>query len=396
VALDHVSGLRRFIVPRDSALHRWTRGATVGLALLIVLLFLLSSAGVTIGSPIAALSRAASSSRSSVGFAPPAESADHGVLTHCLVGYAYVDAYDPADGYIYVLGANWHNGQSAIFVVKPPCTQIKTIDTGNGDYSDLVGVAYDPLTKEMVVTDIYAGEVYVLQGTSIVKTVSTPSVANGGGNLAWDGAIGSILIPDEFGVTVLHLKLVNGKTKATVHADRFDKSNASFGTGNIPISELVADGYIFSAGHRVRVFNDRTFAYVGAFNVGVGGIGNVLYYGSLVWNPTTHTIVMGGGNSVILLDAKSIASHKFTYRTLSYHAFQRDWVFDVAYSPATRQIYVTVELGAEVFKLSDSGKLTHVYLGKVAVNNLTGLAYDPVNHEMYVCSSLPPALYVIR
>jgi hypothetical protein len=387
----------------ESRLPRWSGIFSVSLATLIVLLFVSSSAGAAISSPFTAHNSVAVPEGSSAGPAPSVDSANTTVLARCLYSdyYLSADAYDPANGYIYAVGGSTSASDpsgSGIVIIKPPCTLVKLVVTGqssSGYSSNPVGVVYDPVTKEMVVTDNEAPAIYVLRGTSIVKTLTLPAPANGGGNLAWDGSIDSVLIPDEFGVTVLHLELVNGKTRATWDVDRFDKSDASLGTGNIPVAELVADGYIFSAGNRVDVFNDRTLAYVGSFHHLCTGCDGGTE--SLAWDPVLNAVVLGGGTySVAFLAVNSIASGKFAVTHLAYAGLLSDGVSAVVYSPATQKVYLTQLDGADVLMLSKSGGLTHVFLGNQTAGDLEGMAYDPVSKVIYVCAWGPPAaLYVI-
>jgi DNA-binding beta-propeller fold protein YncE len=390
-------------VRSESALPRWSAIFLASLAMLIVLLFVFSSAGAAIASPFTAANAVAIRSGSSAGPAPSIDSANSGVLARCLFSdYLSADAYDPADGYIYALGSG-EFGNVVIVIVEPPCTEIKSIVTGTPDYSDLAGVAYDPLTKEMIVTDIFAPAIYVLQGTSIVKTL--PGVFNGGKNPAWDGAIGSLLIPDLTGVSVLHLYEVQGTTRATVAFDRLDPSDCVT-YGNCPSAVLVADGYIFAAGNDyvspsppggngVDVFNDRTLAYVGSFH-----LGDFANWDELAADPLDHSVVLGrgvvaSGDSVLFLDVNSIASHKFTVIHFSAQDERRigGAVWAVAYSPAMKTVYVTTA-GDEVWAFSQSGVLTQITLGKNA--SVYGLTYDPVGRDMYVVSWGPPGLYVTR
>jgi DNA-binding beta-propeller fold protein YncE len=116
-------------------------------ALLFTVLAGLSFAGVASASPVPALNLSAHSSGASPGFVARSESANRGLRTSCPVGGAYSDAFDPADGYVYVA-----NGWSAnISIVKPPCTVVRTVTPSDAIFP--YGSAYDPLVKAMVVTD---------------------------------------------------------------------------------------------------------------------------------------------------------------------------------------------------------------------------------------------------
>jgi hypothetical protein len=359
------------------------------LAFLIALLFLLSSAGATIASP----STVHPSSGGSVVSSPiPVASiarADPKILASCHIGAgAETDAYDPADGYVYVtLGAS-------ISIVKPVCTVVKTVYLSGGSLP--YGIAYDPVTKEIVATGFNGfGFAFVLQGTSLVKTVR---LGDNCPNLdAWDSAVEAMLIADYCpsgfggpgGVTLLYLVEVAGVTHATVILDAFDQ-------GNDLNAILVDDGYVFSAGNNVDVFNDQTLAFIGSFAVSVG----TFDFDTLTWDPLNDTVVLGvltgqqSSHSVLFLNADSIQSAKFTFKYFVTHDILRYGAGGVAYSPATHSVYFAAFLGNDVWELTKSGELTHVYLGPNATPQ--GMTYDPSNQDLYVCGPGTSMLYVIH
>ena len=357
--------------------------------------------GFLAGSPSMA---ASASTGSPMGLTSSVELAKSSVLTSCPVGQNPMsDAYDPADGYVYV--SNFDN----ISIVKPPCSVVKTVSIPGDD--DPYGIAYDPLAKEIVaIEQAYAVDsALVLRGTSLVTIVSL-----GGAGYhcpsyeSYDPASGTMLIADmgQFcaaggglrgGIDILNLSIVGGITRASVILDAFDR-------GNDPENVLVADGYIFSAGgsevFHVDVFSDRTFAYLGSFVVkGPCEIFCGAPLERLAWDPLNDTVVMVGLNSVfresvIFLNANSVDSGKFTF---SYLPIPASNVFGVAYSPATQEIYIAgVWTGDSVLELSRSGALTYVYLSPGA--GADALTYDPVDRDMYVCGygndTIPPTLYV--
>jgi len=373
-------------------------------AALVASLFVFSSAGAAVGSPSKTPGASASSSGSSVGLAASSDSTGPKLLNSCTVeGQATDVAYDPADGYVYVT----NQGEGGLFpndtisIVKPPCTVLKTLSTANGFYGPNE-IAYDPLTREIVATDPYAGLAYVLQGTSLVKTVTLAASGLFGcpGGVAWDPAVDAMLVADSIytgscargpgfgGVDLLYLSEKNGLTQASFKLDAFDP-------GNSPGVVLVADGYIFSAGQTVDVFNDRTLAYMGSFAVGVYPLDL-----ALAWDPLDNTVVLGREacgvgpyDNVLFLNADSIQSGKFTFSQLHAHGILWCGAGGVAYSPATREVYVTSFGGYDVWAVSKTGALTHVYLGPRG--GALGLAYDPVTHDMYVCAGTD-TLFVIH
>jgi DNA-binding beta-propeller fold protein YncE len=291
----------------------------------------------------------------------------------------YYGSYDPADGYLY-----FSSGESLIYIVSPLCHVVKTITTRAGS-SDF-GVAYDPLTKEILVTDEGEGLAFVLQGTKLVKTVNLGKDAYFPSFEAWDGAIDAMLVAGDYGggVDLVYLTLVDGATRAKVVLNDFD-------TENSPSAVLVADGYIFSAGDTVNVFNERTLAYIGTFPI-IGSTEN-----SLAWDPLNNTVVLGEqtdgvstSRSVLFLNANSIQSGRFTFEYLTTHNILYGGAADVAYSPADHDVYITAAGGVDVWALTSSGSLYHVYLENYG--GVNGLVYDPSIHEMYVCGDF---LYVV-
>jgi hypothetical protein len=381
--------------------HRAQRAAALGIVL--VLPVILSFAGAAITAPSDASYAGASATIQSLLMAASTEPGRAGVLANCSIGYGqftYYDAYDPADGYLYVTSSN-SSVEGAIFIVKPPCTLVSTITPG-GYNSVPYGVVYDPLTKEMVVTDSEAGVAYVLRDTVLVRTVSLGGVYECPSLAAWDPAVDAVLIADSGGacegggygpdgVSVLHLSIVDGVTRVSAMRSAFDR-------GDYPTDVLVADGYIFTVGADVKVFNDRSFAYLGEFPVGLGlgGASQLDIFGTLAWDPLNDTVVLGIGNyypgygmghggSVHFLNAHGINSGQFTSNEYPADGILHGGVGQVVYSPATEEVYLTSDDGPNVWELNESGVLTHVFLGRGSDG--LGLTYDPLNHDMYVCGS---------
>jgi hypothetical protein len=380
---------------------RWTTTAVVSLTLLLTVVFVLSSAG-----PHSVLPPVSGASTISSGAAPiiglSGGSGNAGVLASCSVGDDYGPSqptYDPADGYIYV------TSDIGISIVKPPCTVVKTIHTPEDEAEFVVyGTAYDPLTKEVVVTDWYRGAEFVLRGTSLVTTVHVGGwEVHCPGLEAWDPAVKAILITDagascggeggSGGIDILHLSIVGGTTLASTIVDAFDQ-------GNSPTAVLVADGYVFSAGIQVNVYNDRTFAYVGSFAL-AGPNPALGESGALAWDPINDTVVLGLAyvvprDSVIFLNASSISYREFTFHRWHTENILDGGVAGVGYSPATQKVYLTAESGPEVWELSRSGKVSHISL-ETASDGISGsgITYDPESHDTYV-SDAWGTLYVLR
>ena len=322
------------------------------------------------------------------------ESSSGGVVASCPVEAAWSDAYDAANGYVYVASA-----YGGVFVVKPPCNVVRSILPNALGF----GTIYDPVTRDIVVSDSADVVAYVIHGDSVEKTV------NLGFDLqhqhcpdfeAWDAAIESVLIadgcpsvgpPSGGGVDVLRLTTAGGATHVSVRLDAFDRNNG-------PTAVLVADGYVFSAGNTVDVFDAKSFRFVGDF--AVNGPGNpVGGTNTLGWDPLTQTVILGRGDvtghgSVVFLNVTSVPSGRFTFNYPSLPGILWGGVGGVAYSPSTRNIYLTAEGGYDVWEIGGGESLSHVYLGELSEPQ--GLTFDPDNQDMYVCGFGSSTLYVIR
>jgi hypothetical protein len=376
---------RLWVVGRRDRWDLRPEAVGVGLVWMAPLIILISSAGFATGLSSSMSQVSTSTSVSSPGLAASVESAHSGVLASCSGPdgiYASAEAYDAADGYLYT-----ENGASyPISIVKPPCDFVKYVNPPGPEFIPS-GIGYDPLTKEIVVAGQNAnngdGVLTVIQGTAIVEIIE---LANGDcpGIGSWDPAVSAMLLADPCrGIDLLYLTEVNGVTRGAVIFGAFDGANR-------PGAVLVADGYIFSAGKTVDVFNDRTLASVGSFSV----TDSDQHYGSpaayfLAWDPLNDTVVLGylfgiPREAVMFLNADSIESGKFTHSTLPLY-FQGLGVDGVGYSPATEEVYFSPYSAASqcpVFELSKSGEVSRAFLGDGA--EPTGLTYDPVSHDMYV------------
>jgi len=292
------------------------------------------------------------------------------LVTNCSTEGTFAAAYDPANGYLYVVA------QFDVVIVAPTCTIVKTITSiGLGQ---LNGIAYDPSTKDMVALDL-AGFADVIHGTEWVKKVTL--YAHGSNSFpysdAWDPAVGAMLIANAGnGVDLLYLATVNGSTKAAVVLDAFDN-------GNDPTEILVADGYVFSAGNHVDVFNERTLRYLGSFYVG-----NI--FSAIAWDPLNRTVVVGevtgvAPHEVYFLNADSVATRTFTSHNLPVRNVLTAGVGGLAYSPYDHDLYISALGGQDVWILSPFGSLQHVYL-RGGGGFVFGLAYDPADHDVYAAT----------
>ncbi len=317
-------------------------------------------------------------------------------------GWPKVDAaYDPADGYMYVAVFDALTvPYGEIFVVQDPCTVVKKIILPYG--ADVYGpgtMAYDPVIKAMVAIDDFNQVADILRGGQLVQSFGGfgqyPSHVPH--SIAWDPSRGVMLVGDLIGpvngVDLLYLNESNGTLSHAIVLDAFDH-------GNAPNSILVADGYIFSTGNRVDVFNDTTFAYVGTYP-------NLSGFWDLTWDPLNDTVVGAyafapypphpENYSLVFLNVSSIQHNSFTYRFLHTTDILIDGIGGVAYSPSDHNIYFDAEGGYDLWYLTPHGKLGHVWIenppkGGYGDGILWGVAYDAENQDMYVCGS---SLYVV-
>lgn len=353
------------------------------IAALIVLLYLLSSTGNAIASLSPMPGTLVRSSEVSPVRGAAGGPVGREILSSCaLAGAIGPEVYDPANGDLYI-GAFYPQSVpgSLVYVVKPPCDVIAMVNITGG--IGLSGMAYDPITKEVVVGPTVESTIaYVIEGTVLVANITLlpfgPTCFEGSPTV-WDPAADAVLIGICAGVTLLHLAIVDGVTTTTVIPN-------AFAVGDYPTALLVADGYIFAASNTVLVFNDRTLAYIGSFpGLSIYGGG---FCTSLAWDPLENSVVVGVciGNPVIgpvvFLNANGIGSGHYTLSRLKAPGILNGGVGDVAYSPTTREVYLTAALGNDVWEVGESGALTHVYLGQGA--EPFPLAYDPSNHDMYV------------
>lgn len=255
------------------------------------------------------------------------------VITSCpdLAG-AITDTYNPKNGYRYV---GEGSAPAEILVVKPFCHVIKTIPSSRPLLSEWVdGFVFDPLTDEMVAFDA-GGLAYVLQGTSLVDTVSLGAPSLHCPSLgSWDSALSTIAVADYCGggVDLLYLSEVNGTPKGTTVLEAFDH-------GNQPEGVLDAGGYIFAAGYLIDVFDQRTLAYLGSFGLGVIPTG---YLTELAWDALNHTVVIATAfdfssqsrDAVYFLHIDSIRTHAFSFGRLPIHDILNNGAGGVAYSAA--------------------------------------------------------------
>lgn len=342
--------------------------------------------------PLAGASNLSGGSRSAqIGTAVVASSGGQRVLNCSLpISLESPVTYDPADHYLYA-NTLLKFGSYGIAVVKTPCTLVKLIRLPS--YGPFISaMVYDPLTEEVVAVSNEAfGSIhsyaYVLQGTSLVKTVDFGN--RGHYSIAWDPGLAALLLAGycNANIDVLYLTEVNGVTKAAVMLNVFDQNNC-------PINILVADKYVFvvrmpganSNLNYVDVFDYRTLAYFGNFSISAPGL-----IGSMIWDPLNQTVVVGlvyfyglsAPRTVFFLNVSSVATRTFTFHALPVHDILRYGAAALAYSPADQSVYISSWGGDDVWILGSSGSFNHVYL-KGALTHLFAMIYDSAFGAMCV------------
>jgi DNA-binding beta-propeller fold protein YncE len=293
-------------------------------------------------------------------------------IASCDSDQPLADGYDPADGYVYASpGFYWVN------IVGSPCHVVKSIFINSPAF--MSAFAYDPLTREEVL--VGSSVVWIFQSVSLVKTVRL-GAGQSGSYAAWDPALDAMLIANYLGgVDLLYISDAAGVTKTAFIPNAFDE-------GNRPGAILDSGGYIFSAGKRVDVFNDRTLEFLGSFPLSSPKQG----WETMAWDPLNGTAVLTievccgdhqPDHGVYFLEANSVATRTFTYHRLS--GFLPGGPGGVIYSTARQALYITATSGG-VWILGPTGATQK--LGPDEVGAPSGLAYNSENRDVYVCTFL--------
>ncbi|MFZ1023306.1 MAG: hypothetical protein WAN87_04145 [Thermoplasmata archaeon] len=304
-------------------------------------------------------------------------------------------AFDPADGYLYL------TGYDTITIVKPPCTFVRSLFFQTDAF--IQSIAYDPLTKQMVAVAPVGEDcnpcshLFIVQGLQKVKMMdlgyytSNYTKLQWASGITWDSAVGALLISNSWdgGIDILYISQTGGSTKTQLISNDFDQER-------YPDSIQVADGYVFAPGfYGVDVFNARTLTFLGSYPVLSNSY--CLACGYVTWDPVNHTEVLGverinsvaASRDVVFLEANAIPSRAFSYHDLEVHHILEDGVGGLTYSPADHDLYIGAAEGPDVWYVTASGTLGHIYVGYVGggYNVPMGLAFDPINHDVYVCGN---------
>ena len=288
-------------------------------------------------------------------------------VTSCSVGGTPSQvAYDPLNHYLYVASGN------LISIVSSPCHVVATIYGADTIFD---GVAYDPHTKSVLVSEAYSGQLFVVSGTSVIGSFGGSFCSPG--PMAWDSAIDAMLVVDSCG----QIDEVFGTTPS---------ATTSFGECS-PVAIAVAAGYVWvsddcGAPYSVDVFSDSTLLGVGAFSLPTAPSG-------LAWDPVNHTVLVGSlfTHWMYVLYPATVATHVFKNTTFPLGTLLGTG--GVTYSPWSHFMYVTGRVGNYLWTVSSSGAVHHFDLGYGSNGML--MVYDPSNHYVYVCGSGTGRLYVV-
>lgn len=311
-------------------------------------------------------------------------------ITRCAVGsFPEYGAVDASNGYIYIANSG-NNGGGSISIIKPPCTKVGAIIPPTPPESPATpwGVVYDPFTSEVVVSDAVNGVAWVVQGLTIVKTIQLGGFGEQLGLGAWDPQAEAVLIPDAaVGVDVIDLTLAHGVTQVHVQLGAFDTNL------NGPTNLLVADGYVFSGGQNIDIFDAKTFHPEGSFPVPQGSASLT----SMAWDPLSGEAILGElststSHAAVFLNANSIATHKFTFHFLNARNILDGGAAGVAYSSADQSVLLAAFHGSDVWILSSSGELSHVYMPNTP-GGLGELFTDSANGAVYLVGYNSGLLY---
>jgi DNA-binding beta-propeller fold protein YncE len=115
-------------------------------------------------------------------------------IPHCAVGTSPSDAaYDPVNHLIYVPE---HGG---VAVIKSPCTVTHSISTPAGSLP--AAAAFDASDNDIYVVDSALNQVYVISGTTIIATVTDPSL-NVPAGIAYDPAATGVVVTNLDGASI--------------------------------------------------------------------------------------------------------------------------------------------------------------------------------------------------
>jgi YVTN family beta-propeller protein len=277
---------------------------------------------------------------------------------------AYGVALNPGDGFLYVT----NNGNSTVTVVNTGTyTVVRNIVVQDGPQT----LAYDNASQEMFVANTMNVTVSAIKGTN-TATISVGG--NGPLALAYDPLNRDMYVADSSDNNVT---LIGPSNQAT---------NISVGPSSASITAIAYNpvtGEMYFAD-----YNDQSVIVINAANnapvttIGSSSIGSNSYPSALVYDPSNGDIyVAEGDNNVTAINSANQVANTITIGTSNTTNANFD---AIAYDQKDGNIYVIDASNNNVSAINPiSGALVGV---ETFANTPNGIAYDPVNQEMYVTS----------
>jgi hypothetical protein len=301
------------------------------------------------------------------------------VLASCRVGGPQQAAFDPSNGFVYVVSFE----PNIVTILKSPCTIVKVLHLPPG--GEPFNGAYDPTTGEMYVTDIVLGQVYVIRGTNLVATIRSTSFSGASG-IAFDPFTGTMLVAGFY-----------SNEFASISGDKVVATFSGVGTTcDEPVALLVTP-------------NDRVFASTLGTNFESGGLcifsaTSYLWLANLtqscasfesIWDPEVGEVISdNSGCGYTVYDLLEV--NPTTYHVTHRFSVPVEYGFGgLAYSGKTESLYATGN--SDVWVLAPDGVFhpfrVHENLG--GSYGADGITYDPLNGDMYLCGTYSNTVYVL-
>jgi YVTN family beta-propeller protein len=275
----------------------------------------------------------------------------------------YFDAYDSSNNMVYVANSGVFT-KSSISIIRGTRV-VATIGQPPICSNDVLqGVAYDSANKLVYAADQSGDEIIVINGTSVVSTISHVVCPL---DVAYDAVDSFVLVSN-------NCELANTNTITVISGLKILRVvEMSEDRASTPAGIAYAEGKIFVANqydNNVSVISSSTLKMIGSIPVGSEPT-------EIAFDPIDHrlyvTDILSGNVSVI--DVASL-------RVVATIPVGRN-PFGVAFSPATLHVYVSNFGGDKVSIIDGLSVINTVRAGRAPV----GFAYDSVNQFMYVADN---------
>jgi DNA-binding beta-propeller fold protein YncE len=283
-------------------------------------------------------------------------------IPHCAVGTSPGDAaYDPLNHLIYVPE---HGG---VAVIKSPCTVTHSISTPAGSLPS--AAAFDASDNDIYVVDSALNQVYVISGTTIIATVTDPSLDWPAG-IAYDPAATGVVVTNLDGDSITFIIGSGAVGSESVGTCPVGIAYSAYADSLIVANECDNDVSVLSA----------TYFSTG-FTIDTGSSPYAVAYDPA--NGLTY-VTNEGSNNVPVVDP------------ISHH----DGDINVGNGPESigfdqfhLRMYVTNSYGATISEISGFSvvKTVHLPTGSFPV----GATFSDFNGKMYVPGYGSGAVYVV-